>query len=902
MPALVGPGVRDARGADQGEADGGGRTAVLADRAGDVVAVGRVVDDGDAVAGLPDVHPAVAGDLETGRLPAGVGVGGPLDMAELDLGGRVRGADVHREAGLEELLRLVPVDVRLEVDPGAAGPERDRLGDLRAVAERTADSDRAEERVLLDDRDLRGVQQVRVAIPVVLVDVPGVPVVREVGVQAQEVALAGEDLAVRPQVVHRGQGAVVRDPYAHQAVVHAPPVDRHRLRGLGAAGQRRAAARRDLDVHRRTRAVADDLGAGVGAGVEGPGGAGAQRGDRLGGQRLQFLGDTRVFGLGLAVHPGDRGARQDVVELVEQDGLPEPVELLVRVPVAGRVQGGRRGPQLGLAQLVFAAPVALLGAGLGGVGGTVQLQVELADPDRRVLVLGAGLGEEGIRVLDLDPRGAFQVLQASGALHDLAGGAATSVAPAERGQRPGRGALLGVVADRAGHLLAAEAGVVGVDGRKVGEDAGAVDALPPESVVGELVGLVPGDLLGEEPFVAGQLGELRVGRVVAEGVGQPDALGLHAEVLDEEPLAVHELAGDGFAAGQVAVGLHPHAADRHPLALLDRLLDAGPHARVVVAHPFVLLGLRAGEDELLVLVRQRGHVGEGPGGLALGLADRPQPGRVDVRVAHAGDAVGARVRRLRQHRLQGLADGGRGAGDVVQVEQVHRVVEGVRDLVPARVVLAELQHQLAQHLKVQVEVPDLFVEDGDVGALEGVERLVAGREHVTERGRGGEVACEDVGVGGGLEQVVDDLAAGCRLGDRHVLVERVDRLQRGPVGEVDQGLGLVAGPVADEAEVDDGLDAATRELGGHLAVQPEPGGAPGRAPRGVHGERLVRGDRGFLEGHRLPGGLPGRHLEGDGGRMDRGLDALVVEALYALLDPAAFVVHGGLQKRAGSAC
>ncbi len=419
--------------------------------------------------------------------------------------------------------------------------------------------------------------------------------------------------------------------------------------------------------------------------------------------------------------------------------------------------------------------------------------------------------------------------------------------------------------------------------------------------MGELVGLVPGDLLGEEPLVAGELGELRVGRVVAEGVGQPDALGLDAEVLDEEPLAVDELAGDGLAAGQVAVGLDPHAADRRPLAPLDGLLDPGPHLRVVVAHPLVLLGLRAGEDEVLVLVREGRHVREGAGGLALGLADRPQPRRVDVRVPDAGDDVRAGVGGLGQHRLERGPDVGGRTGDVVEVEQVQGAVQRVHDLVAAGVVLPQFQHQLAQHLDVEVEVEDLLVEDGEVGPAECIQWTVARCQYITERGRLREVVGEDVGVGGRLDQVVDHLAALGRVGDRHVLVERVDRLQRRPVRQVDQGLGLVAGPVAGEAEVDDGLDAPPGPLRRHLPAHPEPGRAPGRSPRGVHRERRVRRRRGLVEGDRLTRGLPGLDREGRGGRIDRGLDALVVGALDALLDPAAFVVHGKSPGNQGAA-
>ena len=68
-----------------------------------------------------------------------------------------------------------------------------------------------------------------------------------------------------------------------------------------------------------------------------------------------------------------------------------------------------RRPQLGLVQQMFAAPVALLVLGLARVRPAVQLQVQLADPDRCVGVVLVRLAEERGRLLDLHPCRAFEV-------------------------------------------------------------------------------------------------------------------------------------------------------------------------------------------------------------------------------------------------------------------------------------------------------------------------------------------------------------------------------------------------------------------------------------------------------------------------------------------------------------
>src|SRR5665647_2396043 len=93
---LVGVRVGEAGRAQQGEADQRRRAAVLARGPRDVVPVHRVVGDRDPVAGLADVDPAVGDGLEPRRVPRRVGVGGPVDVPELDLAGGALGVHVER--------------------------------------------------------------------------------------------------------------------------------------------------------------------------------------------------------------------------------------------------------------------------------------------------------------------------------------------------------------------------------------------------------------------------------------------------------------------------------------------------------------------------------------------------------------------------------------------------------------------------------------------------------------------------------------------------------------------------------------------------------------------------------------------------------------------------------------
>ena len=744
--------------AHQGEAGrGGGAAVVLAHGAQHVVAVGGVVRDGHAVVALGHVHPAVRAGLEAGEVPGGVHGDGAVHVTELDLAAHVRRPHVQRERKLEGLLALGPVQVVDDLQGGVPRAQHEGLHDrgsrtghaptLRILRElggvRVGDPHAA---LVLADLHPGGGVDVAHHVAVELVDVPGVPGVGSVAVQLQErAALTGGDGLTAGGAVPQGHDGAGPVQHGLQVLVlHGDRVtlaDHHHgllgsldgarpVGGHAAAGNGSGVDQHLLGIDPRSDPASSriDL-AGFGAGP----GTAAQGRQGLLDDLPGTLGERGVAALGVAVHPGDRGARQDVVELVQQRVLPQLLELVVGVlePAADRGQGGQ---ELGLVQQMLAAPVALLGPGLGGEGAAVQLQVQLAVPHRRVRVLLAGPLEELLRGAELDLRGALEVGRAATGGHHLAGGTTTAVAPAEQVDADAGAALLLEVALEVGQLLTGEHAVVGVGRREVGEHAGAVDALPAEGVVGEGVDLVPGDLLGQEELVTGQRRDLRQCGGVAEGVRQPGLPGLHPEVLQEEPLAGHELAGHGLGAGHVGIRLHPHPAHRCEAPIGHALLDAGEQLGVAVLQPLVLLGGGGGEGDVRVVLDQRAHVGEGAGHLADGLPYRPQPGGVDVGVAGGQHRQGRRPGRGLQHRAQHLAGDPGSAGHVVGVGGVQGRFQCAQDLVASLALLRQGDHQSAQGAHVLRELPDLHVTAGQLELLDPVQVLLRDGVRVTQRG------------------------------------------------------------------------------------------------------------------------------------------------------------------------
>ena len=306
------------------------------------------------------------------------------------------------------------------------------------------------------------------------------------------------------------------------------------------------------------------------------------------------------------------------------------------------------------------------------------------------------LVEEGGGGVELDAGRALEVGQTAELLDHACRRAPTPVAVAVDVQRPGGAVMILEVAHGVHELGHAGVPVVGVGRREVREDLRPVDPFPQEAVVGEHVVLVPGQLLGQEAVDAGLAHDLgKVGRV-PEDVGQPYLGRVPPELPGEEALAVEDLAHERLARRDVAVGLDPHAPDRLELSAFDLLLHAAVEVRVPVFHPRVLLGLGAGEPVVGVLVHQAHGGRKGAGALADRLPQRPQPGRVDVGVAHRAHSVGAGRGRPGQQLLQEGVGSGEGPGHVLQVEGAASPVEPGPDLGSTGLV-AHLGEQLEQH-------------------------------------------------------------------------------------------------------------------------------------------------------------------------------------------------------------
>ena len=147
----------------------------------------------------------------------------------------------------------------------------------------------------------------------------------------------------------------------------------------------------------------------------------------------------------------------------------------------------------------------------------------------------------------------------------------------------------------------------------------------------------PHQFLGHEIIHARALVDLRKLVVVAERIRIPSDLHIHAKILLEISLAHQNLPHQRLAIGHVEIGLNPHPADHFPAAFLHPLFDLGKQVGILLLHPLIGSRRRHGELEIGILPHQIEHAAERIANHLHRLRPRPQPGHVDMRIAHRLD-------------------------------------------------------------------------------------------------------------------------------------------------------------------------------------------------------------------------------------------------------------------------
>ncbi len=580
------------------------------------------------------------------------------------------------------------------------------------------------------------------------------------------------------------------------------------------------------------------------------------------------------------------------MELLKQHQAPESFEFGRRIACAGTDRSGG-APQFRFPQQMLAAPVAALGIGLAGVGAAVEFKVHFPHPDGEVRIVRLGAGEEVRGRAEPHLGGSFQVRGAARRCQHFTGGAAAAVAITEREQGHAAAAVVPVVALGVREVPAADFGTVAVHRREMREEPGAVNPLPAEGVVRHPVDLVPGDLLGQEPAAAGRLDDLRQRGGVAEGVRQPRFPAFDAELRQEEAFALQELPRHRFAAGHVAVRFDPHAAHRDELSGPDLFPDPAVQLRVVFLDPGELLRRGAGKHEPGVLVHERNDVGERPCALPDGFPDGPQPGGVDVCVAGGNQLVGRGVGRPGQHLGERRPARGGRARDVVRVHHIQHPFQRPQDLMPAGQLHREFVHESAERSDVLLQFPDGPVQLGDDDRAQTVLCLGAGRGLVPVGGGRERPALREVRIGGRFYVEVHRHAAAQQL-QGNVLVPRGECLDDGSVGPPGRALALEAGKIGAEAQVHQNFDGGILRAPpgtGDLALEPQPFGAPGPAPRRAGLLRSEFLPQRLLYGDRLARRIPAAQCERSRARVHRGEDAFAQKAVQPDFRETAVVVQ-----------
>ena len=636
----------------------------------------------------------------------------------------------------------------------------------------------------------------------------------------------------------------------------SPYAVRGRLHGYGQA----VAGFRAFRVFLRQTHQAD---AGEGQGIE----HGNPFASRQGVQRIRLDGfrfpdDPGVIPPGVFIDPGDGGAGQNIVELIQQQLFPGRVHALEGIGRA--VEQRHSPPHFRLPQGQLRLAVALFDGRLRGIHAPVGGEIQFA----HIGVLGAALFlhvlEELDRPFHLHPGHPLQILFALQKFDVIPGRPAAAVAVAvgqqEGVQAPLLHPLLPDLRDLPG------IGLVGVAGGQEGVDLGAVRPLPGEIVIGETLAAVvaPENLLSNQVFDPRALQNLRQGGGIAEGVRKPQHHGFHAEIFLEIPLAVDQLPHQGFAAGHVGVRFHPHGPFRDPLSFFGRLLDAGEQFGIVLPAHFISGRLALEILVFRVLLNQAKLLGKGAAGLPAGFRHGPQPGQVQMSIAHGvegghGGAVHGLQNGLQRfpRRPVGGVSGLRG---LFKIHDQRGPLQGLRDGIRPQAVLHHLIAQQTQGFQIHIELIGVLIPNAEGHVAQGGARprpVESGKFPRPHRAGGAGVVLPFgvIVARVGFDQQIVGVSRFSAAGQRIIFnIMMGDRHPFGPPGAEGQAVHKHGGFAAGLQIHDDPF--SFRFLGQRdLPPQPAvfPGFSPGRAggnglehlPAGFLGRQIIHGEKRF---------------------------------------------------------
>ena len=410
----------------------------------------------------------------------------------------------------------------------------------------------------------------------------------------------------------------------------------------------------------------------------------------------------------------DTAAGQNIVELIEQNVLPQGFDVFGRVCCIA-AKGGCGRPQLERAQRLLAPAVAGLDGALGGICAAVALEIQLAAVHGQTELLAPC--DKVRRRFVVHFRRALNIFLSADLLQFIPGGAAAAVAVAE-GQQEFAGAILDhAVAPALVEGLRVDKGFIAH--MQIAGDFAAIHALPAEGVVGELLCVVvrPEDFLRSQALKTEALDNLRQRSAVAKGIRQPRNAALGAELFFEIARAVKELADQRFAAGKVGIRLNPHRAVGDPAPAADGGLDVFKKLRVARAAHFIQHALALQEKRFGILLKQAQLLGEGALGLALGFLRRPQPCNVEVRIAHGGHRRGERAVFRFHYRAQPFAGfpvcGAAGSKRLFHVEAVQHIAKDIADLFAQEGGFGLRVVDVKEHLAVKPELIGLLVPQAE---------------------------------------------------------------------------------------------------------------------------------------------------------------------------------------------